>query len=241
MGRKKGPRRDEALRQYVKSNGEMTVSQIATFLGVTPNTVRTWRREDKWDEVLALPPEERKLPTHIGPPFGSKNALGNKGGKGGPYGNKNAVGRRAGKCGTNNQITGEYSQIYLETLTPEEKKIFWGIREDPMEIISHNIRLLMIRERRMLANLESLKQQKEVVETEEHVVLRKGDVPTSPSVREITKRKRLLIDKIIACEDAITRVQEQLMKTLERQQKMLADAQEKDNGVTNNITFSFKR
>ena len=93
----------------------------------------------------------------------------------------------------------------------------------------------------MLINLEDLKKQKEVVEIDEHMVLKKGDDVKNPSIKEMTKRRRLLIDKIIACEDAITRVQEQLMRTIERQQKLINDMQEKATGVTNNITFSFER
>ena len=93
----------------------------------------------------------------------------------------------------------------------------------------------------MLINLEVLKKQKEVVEIDEHMVLKKGDDVKNPSIKEMTKRRRLLIDKIIACEDAITRVQEQLMRTIERQQKLINDMQEKATGVTNNITFSFER
>ena len=241
MGRKRSPRRDEALRRYAQSNGALKPKEIGDLLGVPADRIRKWKLEDKWDEILAQHPANRNISKHIGAPYGNKNALGNRGGKGGPYGNKNAVGKGAAKGNTNGQTTGEYTRICLETLTQEEKDIFFGIKEDPLKIISDNIRLLMIRERRMLFNLEDLKKQKEVVEIDEHIVLRKGDDPANPSVREVTKRKRLLIDKIIACEDAITRVQEQLMKTIERQQKMLTEMQEKATGTTNSITFSFKR
>ncbi len=241
MPRKRSPRRDEALRRYLQSKGKMRPKEIGDLLGVPADRIRKWKMEDKWDEVLTMHPDGIKPVKHIGAPYGNKNALGNRGGKGGPYGNKNALGHVGVKGNTNSQITGEYANICLETLTQEEKDIFFGIKEDPLKIISDNIRLLMIRQRRMLFNLEELKKQKEVVEIDEHIVLRKGDDPSNPSVREVTKRKRLLIDKIIACEDAITRVQEQLMKTIERQQKMLADMQEKATGTTNTITFSFKR
>ena len=241
MGRKRSPRRDEALRRYVQSKGTLNSREISDQLGVSADRVRKWKMEDKWDDILAQHPENKDMGKHIGAPYGNKNALGNRGGKGGPYGNKNAAGKGGAKGNTNGQTTGEYTKICLETLTQEEREIFFGIKEDPLKIISDNIRLLMIRERRMLFNLEDLKKQKEVVEIDEHIVLRKGDDPANPSVREVTKRKRLLIDKIIACEDAITRVQEQLMKTIERQQKMLAEMQEKATGTANSITFSFKR
>lgn len=241
MGRARSPRRDEALRQFIKSNGQMMPKEIAELLNVPSDRIRKWKLEDKWDEVLAMPAEMRNIPKKKGPPYGSKNALGNKGGRGGPFGNQNAKGHGCKKGNTNGQITGEYTKICLATLTPEEKDIFFGIDEDPLKIISDNIRLLMIRERRMLINLEDLKKQKEVVEIDEHMVLKKGDDVKNPSIKEMTKRRRLLIDKIIACEDAITRVQEQLMRTIERQQKLINDMQEKATAVTNNITFSFER
>ncbi|BBI32029.1 hypothetical protein KCTCHS21_14280 [Cohnella abietis] len=56
--------------------------QIADAVGVTSALVRKWKSLYKWEGMA----EPRR-----GPPRGSKNAIGNKGGKGGPLGNDHAV------------------------------------------------------------------------------------------------------------------------------------------------------
>ena len=241
MGRARNPRRDEALRQYVKSGGEMQPCEIGKLLGIPANRVRKWKSDDKWDEVLALPPEQRNIKKKIGPPFGSKNALGNRGGKGGPIGNQNAKGNGAPKGNTNALKTGEYATISLETLTQEEKDMFFSVDDDPVRVINDRIKFFMIRERRMLIELNKLKQQKEVIETDEHVVLRKGDTIETPSIREMTKRHRLLIDKIIAAEEALTRVQDRLLRAIEQQQKLIQTMREDLAAEKDVVVFSFER
>lgn len=239
MGRTRNPRRDEALRQYILSSGTKKPKEIAEFLKVPPSQVRKWKTEDKWDELLALPPEKRNLPKKRGPGYGNKNAVGNKGGHG-VIGNKGGHGAPIGS--KNAEKTGEYSTITLDTLSDEEKILYNSIADDPMVLIDENIRLLKIRERRMLWNLENIKSEKDALTIEEtHVVWEKGDAQDSPTRREITKKKQLLIDKIISCEEAITRVQDKLLKAIETKQRMLKEQAEQVGGNQNAIQFTFDR
>lgn len=243
MGRKRDSRRDEALRMYVKSFGKISHKEISEFLKVPVERLRKWKCLDEWDRILALPPDERNLPKHKGPPFGSKNALGNKGGKGGPYGNKNAAGRRQPKI-ANATKTMEHTAISLDTLTDEERELYEQITADPIALVDERIRLLAIRERRMMLNLNKVKQEKALIEsTEEHILMRSGDDPKNPSVKEVTKRRQALIDKIIMIEDAITRVQDKLLNAIEKKERMLREreAKEKEDQEVGGVTFEFKR
>lgn len=237
MGRTRSSRRDEALRQYMKSQGKAKPKEIAEFLKVEASTVRKWKVLDKWDEILALPPEKRNIPKKVGAPFGSQNAkghkghggnIGNKGGKGGPYGNRNAY------------KTGYYANISLDTLSDEEKALYDSIPGDPMVLIDENIRLLKIRERRMLDNQNKLKTEKDALVVEEvHIVYEQGE--DSPSRREVTRKKQLLIDKLTLVDDAITKVQEKLLKAIESKQKMMIEQAEKVGGQHDTIQFTFNR
>lgn len=236
----RNPRRDEALRMYIRASGDITPKEISEFLKVPAVRVRKWKCEDKWDRILALPPEERNIPKHRGPAFGSKHALGNRGGKGGPIGNKNAKG--AGFGNKNGQKTGEYTAISLDTLTDEEKKLYDKIADDPLSLLDERIRLLAIRERRMMQILDRIKKEKALIEeTEEHVLLQKWDNRDSPSVKEMTKRKQALVDKIVMVEDAITRVQDRLLRAIDQKSKMLKERTAKEDNGTGGVTFEFKR
>lgn len=239
MGRTRNPRRDEALRQYILSGGTKKPKEIAEFLKMPPSRIRKWKVEDKWDELLALPPEKRNIPKRMGAAYNNKYAVGNKGGHG-VIGNKGGHGAPIGS--KNAQKTGEYSTITLDTLSDEEKILYHSIANDPMILVDENIRLLKIRERRMLWNLESIRTEKDALTIEEtHVVWEKGDPQDSPSRREITKKKQLLIDKIITCEEAITRVQDKLLKAIETKQRMMSELAEKEGSHNDTIQFTFKR
>lgn len=241
MGRARDPKRDEALRRYVASQGTLKPKQIAEGLSLDARKVRKWKSEDKWDALLALPPEKRNLPKKRGAPFGSKNALGkhkkgahgkigNRGGPGAPIGSQRAL------------KTGERATITYDTLSDEEKILYHSITEDPMALVDENIRLLKIRERRMMWNLNKVQEDREaIIEEETRVVWEKGDSKDSPAYREVVKRKKLLVDKIIACEDAITRVQDKLLRAIETKQKMMSEQASKEENTHGDIRFFFER
>ncbi|WP_048948551.1 phage terminase small subunit, partial [Enterococcus faecalis] len=79
-----------------------------------------------------------------GAPPGNKNAVGNKGNKSAspPKRNKNAV------------KTGEYETIFADLLSDEEKDIYSKLNDDPFFILDEEIRILKIRQYRMLKRIK---------------------------------------------------------------------------------------
>ncbi|MFX0110479.1 phage terminase small subunit [Bacillus pumilus] len=89
MARARNPNRDKAFQLWKESDGRRLLKDIAEELGVTANTIRKWKANDKWDEELkgSAPSEKRSVPIR-GAPKGNKNAVGNSGGA--PARNQNA-------------------------------------------------------------------------------------------------------------------------------------------------------
>ena len=231
MGRERNPRRDEAFRLYIESEGQKKPKEIADFLKVPSSRVRKWKVEDKWDAELQKPPDKRNVPKRRqGAPFGSKNALGNKGGKGGPVGSRHAAGHGAPLRNQNALRTGEYATIWTDMLSDEEKEIYNRVNLDPIAQIDETIQLLTIRERRMMENIKRLKEQKVLAEFEDILVPNKADPEHGkPFVKSRTRFSKLHIDKIVAAEEALTRVQEAKRRAIETKQKLLKEREKQDN------------
>jgi len=226
----KSEARKRAYEIWQENDGEISLKSIADELGVSPSKVRKWKTLDKWNAPLKtaerstkkvernlkrrVPPELKKEP---GAPYGNKNAEGNSGGKGAPLKNRNA------------ETTGEYTQIYEDVLSYEELKIFGIVDIDPLAQIDKTIKLLTIRERRMLENINNLKEQKILAEYEDTLIPDKGDSYKIKSRKRYTK---LLIDKIVLAEEALTRVQEKLIKAIDIKYKILRE-QDKETTVGN--------
>ncbi|MBB6601811.1 hypothetical protein HW432_05890 [Bacillus pumilus] len=89
MARARNPNRDKAFQLWKESEGSRLLKDIAEELGVTANTIRKWKANDKWDEEFkgSAPIEKRSAPIR-GAPKGNKNAVGNSGGA--PARNQNA-------------------------------------------------------------------------------------------------------------------------------------------------------
>ena len=136
---------------------------------------------------------------------GNKNAIGNKGGKGAPVGNIFA------------EKTGEYSKITFATLSDEEKNLTFDT--SPTEILNNEIFLFTVRENRMLKLIKNLIEQKEIAEIE---TIKDGKGRT---IREV-KYIRLLSDKILDVENALTRVQEKKIRAIESREKILQNQKE---------------
>lgn len=72
-----------------------------------------------------------------------------------PKGNKNAVGNRGGapKRNTNALKHGGYAKIFWEDLTPEEIAMARTIPTEPEELLFDQIKLLTVRERRIMKRI----------------------------------------------------------------------------------------
>lgn len=151
-----------------------------------------------------------------------------------PKGNKNAV------------KTGEYETIWLDTLDDDERVFFDSIPLNVMVQIDNEIRLLEIRERRMMKRVKDVMDgwEEDEVETKYELKSRKEKVPVYSEDGEVryelvtrhemveterTEKKREKLARIIAIEEALTRVQDKKMRLIELKQKILTQ-HDKDAG-----------
>ncbi|MET3504952.1 phage terminase small subunit [Halalkalibacter oceani] len=230
MPRPRDPRRDEAKEAWLKSNGEAKLKDIAAYLGVTSSTVRKWKATDKWEEELkgSAPIPKRSAPKRGSPgaPKGNKNAEGNAGGP--PSGNKNALGNSGGAAPIGNKnalVTGEYESILFDTLTDEEQVLFEMIDTSPLSQIEEDIRILSIRERRMMQRIRAIvegltESEKRVLKeriTEKVPVETYNERTGKVEIKTVKKEQLIVteeeettyrkIDDILKIEEALTRIQ----------------------------------
>ena len=229
MKRKRSEARDRAYMLWQESGGTMPLKDIADALHVQPSKVRKWKSLDEWSMEETLHDEEEKSPGEIvcrkiGAPIGNKNSVGHKSSV--PRRNANAV------------KTGEYKTIYLDALTEAERLMYDTIDTNPFAAIDETIRLLTLRERRMLDYLNELHRQ-ELCETKDIYELQAkpmianvyDELTGEASEIEVTQEQRTLIgkvekrqpliDRILMVEEALTRVQERKIRALETKHRML--------------------
>lgn len=264
MAPKRSPERDEAKKLWLNSGKTMLLKEIAEKLGVAETLVRKWKCNDKWDDqangnvtdsIGNVTDQKGKSNGNVtnkrGAPKGNHNAVGhgapkgnkNSVGKGAPKSNKNAVGNDGGAPpGNKNAVTtGEYESIFLDCLTDEEQQIYQGINTDTLAQLNGEIKLLSIREHRMMVRIQNLmnglteKERKvlhELVTTKtpvpiydeksastKVVVLPKSELVIS----EITETEFRKLDDIIKLEEALTRAQDKKTRKLALKHSIEAD------------------
>lgn len=223
MARKRDPRRDEAFELFKKSNGTITNREISEKLSVPEKTISAWKSRDKWNEVLQKD-ECSTANNHCsttnkgGAPIGNQNAKGNKGNSRAspPIGNKNAL------------KTGEYETIFYETLSDEEKDIYSSLNDDPSFVLSEEIRLLKIRQFRMMKRIQQAEVGLNDEEVERLQQLRKIKTPIEKNGKkleikhevmqdvQISRKTHRKIDDILLIEDSLTRISNQLAKAIKQ-------------------------
>lgn len=124
---------------------------------------------------------------------------------GGPRpGNKNAV------------TTGEYETIWIDQLDDEERVLFDRILPDVLAQLNDEIRLVTIRERRMLQRIARLSETDfTLVETSHE----EGLGPHGP-VDRTTQKREATLGQIQRIEEALTRVQAQKARLLDLKHKV---------------------
>lgn len=253
MARERSPQRDEARKMWLDSGGKMKLKDIAAALGLGETQIRKWKSVDRWADSLKsnVTNESNSNVTNRrrgpGAPKGNKNALGNSGGA--PQGNQNAKGNRGGTGGPYGNkkavTTGEYETIWLDALEEDEQKLVDQVDTDPIQQADEAIKLLTIRERRMLKRigrlmdgltekqrrvLSELKATKDVITVHDE---KTGVTRTVPITRtemvesEIEETEYRAIDDIIKLEEALTRVQDKKLKAIELMNKLIAIDEEK--------------
>ena len=205
MPRAPDKRIEQAKAMYLK--GQKLV-EIASQLNLPEGTVRRWKFTGKWDSERSDKNSERSE-RRKGGQLQNKNAIGNDGGA--PPRNKNAV------------KTGEFETLFFDTLNPEEKQLAAMVQPDKERLLLQEIRLLTVREHRMLKRIESLRQ----LEEQESETGDDGEIiPSGMSVTEYSsgiekgkptelRKYEGILGQIQAIEDALTRVQARQQKAIE--------------------------
>lgn len=168
--------RDRGYTLYKKG---MKYKEIAEKIGVPLNTVKSWATRYWKDGKVATKakpatkPEVATSPRKAGAPKGNVNAVGNKGGA--PFGNTNAMKH------------GGYSTIWASSLTEAEREALEELEgADEETILVEEIRLLTIREARIMKRI------KELTEKEKKSPMMAASISTSQDRRDF---KRLDGDK----------------------------------------------
>lgn len=224
MARKRDPRRDEAKKIWLESNGEKQLKEIASELNVSDSQVRKWKSQDKWSAELKSNVTNGKsnVTNQGGAPIGNQNAKGNKGNSRAspPVGNKNAL------------KTGEYETIFFETLSEEEKDIYSSLNDDPSFVLSEEIRLLKIRQFRMMKRIQQAEAGLNDEEVERLQQLRKIKTPIEKNGKKLEIKREIMqdvqisrkthrkIDDILSIEDSLTRISNQLAKAIKQMNEL---------------------
>lgn len=204
MARAPDQRVEQARALYAKG---LKLIDIASQLGIPEGTVRSWKNRHNWDCNVAK--EKCNVAKRKGGQPGNKNAEGH-GGTGPPQ-NKNAV------------KTGEFETLFFDTLNPEEKQLASLIQPDKDQLLLQEIRLLTVREHRMLKRIESLRK---LEEQEPAAGSDEENIPPGMPVTEYSsgiekgkptelKKYEGILGQIQAIEDALTRVQARQQKAIE--------------------------
>ena len=178
-----------------------TYKQIAEKHNVTYNEVIYLVRKNKWIRESNLSRVKK----------GNQNAKGNKGGPGAEKGNTRAL------------KTGEYETIYDDLLTEEEKTIMMQqeLYDKKYQIMSE-IKILSIRERRILKKIQDLQNGKEMSivkmskSSSNNVAYRNNGTLTTTEAESTTNIAQRL-------DEALTRVQEAKRRYIDSYHKIEND------------------
>lgn len=216
MSRERSPLREKAFKLWCEGDRRRKLSSIAKELGVQPEMIRKWKHLDNWEERPDPGPKRR------GAPNGNKNAIGNDGGA--PKRNGNALKH------------GEYSAIWEDVLTDDERVKLMFVETDPFKQAENEIRFLELRERRMLQlrteimNGWDSSTVSSKSEPFKKIVEGIGDIPKFNEDGELIQDKRIeyfmqeterttktsqKLERILSIEDALTRVQDKKAKWVE--------------------------
>ena len=208
MARARNPNRDRALEIYREHDGKITNREIAAILEEDEKVVAVWKGRDKWQNVVQQSKKSCTTKKRGGQP-GNKNAVGHGGT--GPPGNKNAV------------TTGEFETLLFDCLDPAERSLADAVPADKGQLLLQEIRLLTVREYRMLKRIDALRKSEERSEAagRYEIAVPPGMTVTGykagiekGKITDLGEYKGIL-GQIQSIEDALTRVQARKQRAIE--------------------------
>lgn len=120
MPRTRSPKRDQAYKIWLDSDGSKKLKDIAAELEVSETQIRKWKNQDKWNSNVTNPNSNVTKRKHGGQP-GNKNAVGH----GAPSKNKNA----------------EKFGFFSKYLPEETVSIIQEMPTDPLDILWDQIQI----------------------------------------------------------------------------------------------------
>lgn len=214
--------RERARLMYLRSGCKKSLQIISEEIGVSLNTVKSWKRRDKWDEDPKAVPKvaDATAPaTADAPENATPGAPKPKRKRGGQPGNKNAVHNQGGgQIGNQNAVTtGEYAQLLFSDLSDDERRLMESVPECTVDLMRRDLALLCVREKRMLARIDGLVKNakadmmyNEITTFDSTVTRGKGKETTSSRTTSITP----VIDRIGDIEEALTRVRREKQRII---------------------------
>lgn len=239
MAKARSPNRDKAFEIWKEHSGNITNREIAQILNEDEKKIAVWKQRDKWNVVQHS--NDCCTTKKAGAPPGNKNAAGH----GAPVGNKNAVGNNGGppKKNKNAVTTGEFETIWLDCLTDDEQAMYEKIDTDELIQTEEAIRLLTLRERRMLKRIQDLmsglsekarsvfmvsKDKKEIIQVYDEKTSKMREISVNKpvmAIESISETECRKIDDILKLEEALTRIQDKKTKQLQLKHDLGIDKQ----------------
>lgn len=239
MAKARSPNRDKAFAIWQEHGGNITNREIAQILNEDEKKIAVWKQRDKWNVVQHS--KDCCTTKKAGAPKGNKNAAGH----GAPVGNKNAVGNNGGPpLGNKNAVTtGEFETIWLDCLDADEQAMYEKIDTDELVQTEEAIRLLTLRERRMLKRIQDLmnglsekarsivmnsRNKKELIQVFDEKTGKTKVVSTNVpelAIESINETEYRKIDDILSIEEALTRIQDKKTKQLQLKHDLELDKQ----------------
>lgn len=205
MARQRSPNREKAFEIYKEHGGNITNREIAAILNEDEKAIAVWKGRDKWNVVQQ-----------------SKECCTTKG-KGGQPGNKNAAGNGAPERNKNAIKTGEFEALFFDTLKEDERQLIGMIKPDKEQLLLQEIKLLTIRERRMLKRIDELQHSSVDVEKAVGMTAVKYKVGIEKDKGTDLTEYSGILGQIQSVEDALTRVQARQQRAIDTLHKMGID------------------
>ncbi|HFM8673145.1 TPA: phage terminase small subunit, partial [Enterococcus faecium] len=128
--------------------------------------------------------------------------------------------------------TGEYETIFFDTLTDNEKDIYSSLDDDPSFVLSEEIRLLKIRQLRMMKRIKEAESGLNDEEVDRLQQMRKIKTPIEKDGKKLEIKREVMqdvqisrkthrkIDDILSIEDSLTRISNQLAKAIKQMNEL---------------------
>ena len=214
--------RDRAKLIYLRSGCKKSLQLIAKEIGVSYDTVKSWKRRDKWDDDPKAVPKGSNAPAlapEDAPKGATETAPKGKKKRGGQPGNRNAVNNRGGGPPGNQHAvtTGEYARLLMSDLTEDERALLASIPDSAVDLMRYDLQLLCVRERRMLGRIAQLQRsaQNDMIYSEvtnhHSVHVKDGNTDTTDTTDTTIAP---VIDRIGEIEEALTRVRREKQRII---------------------------